>query len=249
MKVSGDTSMGGPAGRFPTTKWSQVVRLKNPDADEFLQAVNDLARDYWKPVYAYIRASWGKNNEEAKDLTQEFFSFLMQKNAFKRVTKHQGKFRLLLLTVLKHFLVDEHRRESRIKRGGSSKLISMDDDALPVMDVSATTPEEAFDRAWARTLLARALGELQKRLNERNRAHQFKAFQLRYIDMFLKDTVEGDRALESMAKEAGRSLTEFKNDLVAARTEFRELVLDHLRESVENERETQEELQYLLGLV
>src|SRR5574342_728663 len=98
-----DTVIGGPAARLPTTCWSRVARLEDPTDDAYRGGVGELATLYRKPVYAYVRAAWGKSNEEAKDLTQEFFSFVMEKNSLKLAGRREGKFRLLLLTVLKHF--------------------------------------------------------------------------------------------------------------------------------------------------
>lgn len=247
----GDTSMGGPAAQFPTTRWTQVVRLHDPESREFKEAVNHLARSYWKPVYAYIRSGWRKTNEEAKDLTQEFFTFLMESKALRLVNRKEGKFRLLLMTVLKHFLVDEHRRSGRIKRGGSTTVVPIDDAALPVDDPKAKSPEEAFDRAWARELLGKALRELEERLTTRGRRHQFVAFRLRYVELFgqAEERSDDEESLKEMARQAHRSLSEFKNDLVAAREAFREVVLDSLRESVDSEQEAQEELQYLLEVL
>ena len=95
--VFSHTKVGGEVGQFPTTRWSRVVHLSDPTAEEFREAFNDLAVDYWKPVYAYIRAKWGKDNEDAKDLTQEFFSFLMDRNSLKVLNGKQGRFRENLL--------------------------------------------------------------------------------------------------------------------------------------------------------
>lgn len=247
----GDTSMGGPAGRFPTTRWSQVVLLHDPKSSQFQEALNHLAQSYWKPVYAYIRNGWRKSNEEAKDLTQDFFAFLLETPALRLVNKREGKFRLLLMTMLKHFLVDDHRRAGRIKRGGSTTVVPIDDANLPVDDPKAKSPEEAFDQAWARSVLARALADLEERLSSRGRRHQFEAFRVRYVELFGNNEPrdEDEESLKSMAREVRRSLSEFKNDLVAARAEFRESVLEVLRESVDSEPEAQEELQYLLEIV
>jgi hypothetical protein len=240
-----DTVIGGPAARFPTTCWSRVARLEDPTDDEYRAAVGELAKLYWKPVYAYVRAAWGKSNEEAKDLTQEFFSFVMEKNSLKRAGLREGKFRLLLLTVLKHFLVDEHRRDGRLKRGGAAAVVAIDDAAVPAVDPRAASPEDAFDRAWAKARVGRALDELERSLASQGRGHQARAFRLRYMEGGGGD----DEGLASLATQAGRSLSEYKNDLVAARKEFRRIVLSIVGEAVDTEREAEEELTRLMELM
>ncbi|MBI2932701.1 MAG: sigma-70 family RNA polymerase sigma factor [Planctomycetes bacterium] len=245
-----ETAIGGSAANFPTTCWSRVVRLQEPSSDPaYREAVSELAQRYWKPVYAYIRAAWGKSNEEAKDLTQEFFAALLERSLLKGAGRREGKFRVLLLTILKHFLVDEHRRDRRLKRGGAAKILTLQDATPPVEDPRARSPEDAFDRTWARSLVGQALDELQRTLEAHGREHQFRAFKLRYIEPAKGDGGTDDPALAALAAQAGRSLSEFKNDLVAARKEFRRIIMSLISASVEREHEALEELQYLMGLM
>src|SRR2546425_10347823 len=77
--MSDDTQIGGPSGRFPPTRWSAIVAARGDDPAERTRAFETIVAAYWKPVYKYIRARWGKNNEAAKDLTQEFFARVMEK--------------------------------------------------------------------------------------------------------------------------------------------------------------------------
>jgi len=66
-----DTNIGGPGGRFPTTRGSAIQGVSSPDASERRRSFDTLVAAYWKPVYKYVRIRWRRSNEDAKDLTPE----------------------------------------------------------------------------------------------------------------------------------------------------------------------------------
>ena len=74
-----DTKIGGPSGKFPATRWSAVLAARSEDPAERSRALEAIAAAYWKPIYKYLRIRWGKSNEDAKDLTQDFFAKLIEK--------------------------------------------------------------------------------------------------------------------------------------------------------------------------
>ncbi len=79
--------------------------------------MDKLCRAYWYPLYAFVRRR-GHSREEAQDLTQEFFSRLLEKNTLAVVDRSKGKFRSFLLASVKHLLVNEWNRSQVQKRGG-----------------------------------------------------------------------------------------------------------------------------------
>src|SRR6202049_3057706 len=60
-------------GQFPATRWSLIVAARSAVPEERQRALEILIAAYWKPVYKYIRLRWDKDNEQAQDLTQDFF--------------------------------------------------------------------------------------------------------------------------------------------------------------------------------
>jgi RNA polymerase sigma-70 factor (ECF subfamily) len=58
-------------------------------------ALEELCGKYWHPVYAFIRHS-GINHHDAQDLTQEFFSRLIEKRYLDAVDRDRGRFRCFL---------------------------------------------------------------------------------------------------------------------------------------------------------
>jgi DNA-directed RNA polymerase specialized sigma24 family protein len=73
-----DTAIEGLQRDFPSTLWTQVLQAHGRDEELRRSAWEELARKYWKPVYAYVRAAWARSNEDAKDLTQDFFAWMLK---------------------------------------------------------------------------------------------------------------------------------------------------------------------------
>jgi hypothetical protein len=113
----------GPAA-FTTTHWSVVLQAQgeSPAAQE---ALENLCRTYWRPIYSFVRRE-GVRPEEAKDITQGFFALILERKDFHSVRQEKGRLRSFLLASLKHFMANERRDAAAIKRGGGRTLISLD---------------------------------------------------------------------------------------------------------------------------
>ena len=64
---------------FPATRLSVVERTRSGDEETRRVALATIIEAYWKPVYKYLRLKWSLNQEEAADVTQEFFTVALQK--------------------------------------------------------------------------------------------------------------------------------------------------------------------------
>src|SRR5262245_26946057 len=76
---------------FRTTHWSVVLAAADSASPQAEAAVEKLCRTYWLPLYGFIR-SHGYDAHEAQDLTQEFFSRLLQPQALGGVDPRRGRF-------------------------------------------------------------------------------------------------------------------------------------------------------------
>ena len=123
-----------------------------------------LCRAYWYPLYAYIRRK-GLSPADAQDVTQEFFCRLIGKNYLESVDRSRGSFRSFLLASVNHLLANEWDKARALKRGGGRQILSLDAEEAEgryVQEPAAhDSPEKAFDRRWALTLLDRALAILR----------------------------------------------------------------------------------------
>ena len=139
------------AGReFLTTHWSMVLLAGSEGSSHAAEALQQLCRAYWYPLYAYIRRS-GSAAHDAQDLTQEFFALLLKRSDLAGVRREKGKFRSFLLASLKHFLANERKRANRLKRGGGQTILSIDPVSAEHRYVSEPshdlTPDKLFERA------------------------------------------------------------------------------------------------------
>lgn len=128
------------------------------------QALEELCRTYWYPLYAYARR-YGRQASDAQDLTQGFLASLLQKGTIGRADPDRGRFRSFLLGSFNLYLSDQHRRQSTRKRGGDQKILSIDttqaEQRYQMEPVDCVTAEDVFERRWALTVLAAAAERLE----------------------------------------------------------------------------------------
>ena len=112
------------AARFPTTRWT-IVSAAGCHSLDSAEALNELCRVYWFPVYAFIRRR-GYSPEAAEDLSQEFFARILEQDTLSGARRERGKFRSFLLASLTNFLANEWDRSQAQKRGGGMTTLSLD---------------------------------------------------------------------------------------------------------------------------
>ncbi|MBI2933369.1 MAG: sigma-70 family RNA polymerase sigma factor [Planctomycetes bacterium] len=234
-----DTTTGGLDPRFHTTLWGELLRLKDWRTPEGRELLNRLLKQYWKPIYAYVRVRWDKSNEDAKDLTQEFFASLMERDALQSVDPGRGRFRQFLKTSLEHFLIDENRSQTRQKRGGHTRRFQLDPD-LPILS-PGDTPEQAFDREWARNLFAWGVGVLRERMKKMKKETLFEIFR----ECALESGPAGPPSYTELARRHGLSETDVRNGLHQTRELFRLIIRRKIAEYVLDEDELLAELKEL----
>lgn len=235
-----DTRAHEGHGGFPSTHWSMVLQAREPAATGYRDSMEALVKAYWRPIYVYIRASWSRSNEDAKDLTQEFLTRLFERGLVEGYDKEKGRFRAYLKGALKHFLLDQERAESRQKRGGGKSLISLDE-GLPSVPDGGGAPEELFDRAWAQTLLDRALDEVREDLRRRGRERCWIVFD-RYT---LQGAESEELTYHKMGEELGITAEQVKGDLKYARLLTRQAIERLVADSVSSKEDLYGELKDL----
>jgi hypothetical protein len=77
LHVMNDPTDQRSSAKFPTTCWSRVVAAGDRDARESREALIELCRAYWFPLYAFIRRK-GHGPDPSLDLTQSYFARLLE---------------------------------------------------------------------------------------------------------------------------------------------------------------------------
>lgn len=166
---SAHLAKSGPSPGFVTTQWTRVLQARG-DSDEARTALSDLCAAYYAPVFSFIRRE--QDEENARDLTQEFFATLLRRDGIAKIERARGRFRSYLLGAVKHFLADQRDRKAAAKRAPEETPVASSqkhsdttfttDAEARIADPKGTTPDIEFDRKWAIALLDRALEALQK---------------------------------------------------------------------------------------
>ena len=238
MNVQTDLS----ADIFRTTRWSLVLRARNEKSKVASTALNELCGAYWYPIYAYIRRHC-TNVEDAEDLTQGYFTSLLDRGYLHQAKATQGRLRAFLLTDVKLYLSNERQRSRAAKRGGGKTLLSYDqalaEGRYRVEPVDHVTPEQLFDRAWANTLLTRVQEALREEFAGKGQAEAFESLQ-----QFLAWNA-GDETYADIAARLGRTVSDIKVSVHRMRKSYRSLLEREVADTVSSLEDIQSELRLL----
>jgi RNA polymerase sigma-70 factor (ECF subfamily) len=229
---------------FATTHWSVVVSAGQRHTPQSDQALEELCRTYWFPLYAYVRRR-GHAKEDAEDLTQTFFVRFLAKNYLEGLSAERGRFRAFLLASLKHFLANEWDKAQRQKRGGGVTLLSLDwqtaDTQFQIAATAEPSPEQAFDREWALALLACVIERLRAECAAENNGRLFAV-----LKPFLtvgKSAIPYPQAATELGVSEGAARTAVHR----LRQRYREVLRDEIAQTLSDPANVAEEMHALFS--
>jgi RNA polymerase sigma-70 factor (ECF subfamily) len=234
----------GGARDFRTTHWSVVLLAGAQTSPRSEEALERLCRTYWYPLYAYVRRR-GYDAHTAQDLTQGFFERVIERNYFGDADARRGRFRTFLLASLNHFLANEWDKSQRQKRGGGRAFLSLDDqeaeERYRLEPADTTTPEYAYDRRWAETVLDVVFGKLRREIDGEGKTGRFDT-----LKGFL--TAGGEQtSYADAAARLGVSETGVRSAVSRLRQRFRELIRAEIADTVNAPSEVDEEIRHLFA--
>ena len=228
--------------RFPSTHWSAILNARTQDQTRRRLATESLIAGYWKPVYCYLRGR-GYGNEEAEDLTQDFFcEFFLRAKLLQTADRKIGRFRQLLLTALKRFAGNAERDRKRKKRAPAGGILSFSSPTLAGMDLpeAAAAPEAAFYYAWITDLLDQVLTEVKEQYRSSGMARHWDVFQLKVLAPILENAE--DLSLKRICQRCGVTTEgQAANMLITVKRRFRSVLKRRLRNLVRSEAEAEAE--------
>ncbi len=232
---------------FATTRWTVVLRARDASDDAGRAALEQLCHAYWRPLRAFAARS-GHSPEDAEDFTQEFFVRLLARDALANVSQEKGRFRNFLLVAFRNFLADQRDKARTLKRGGGVRALSLssapgDADAVPEL-ADAATPEQAFERQWAHTLLARARDRLRAECVANDRLALYEA-----LGPDEAEAGAGEESYEQLGVRLGLTVAALKSSAFRLRRRYRELIRDEVSETVTSTDDVEEELRHLLRVL
>ncbi len=230
---------------FATTHWSVVLAAADQEKPEAAAALEKLCRTYWYPLYVDIRRH-GHSPEDSRDLTQEFFFRLLERNSFAAADRGKGRFRSFLLGALKHFLADEHDKAAAQKRGGGKTIISWEDAGAEkrfgTEPVDELSPDKLFDRRWALTVLDQATAHLRARYEAESSLQLFDA-----LSCYLTREIAAPSYAETAAR-LGLSEKAVASAIFRLRRCYHSLVREEVAQTVSDPQELEDEICYLMNV-
>ena len=231
---------------FATTHWTVVLTAGRNETTHAGAALEKLCQTYWYPLYGYIRRR-GHSPEDAQDLTQAFFTRLLERQWIGRADREKGKFRSFLLSALNNFLADEWDRARAQKRGGGVAPLPLQFDTAETRysfePADQTTPEQLYERRWALALLEEVLRRLAEEHKKDERSEYFAA---------LNPCLVGDRAAlpyADLATKLGVTEGTIKSAVHRMRQRYRELLREEIANTVAGPEEVDAELQHLFTIL
>jgi RNA polymerase sigma factor (sigma-70 family) len=230
--------------QFVTTRWSVVLAAGRGETPEAQEALAVLCRNYWYPVYAFVRRK-GHSPHDAEDLTQEFFARLLEKHYLAGIKREGGRFRSFLLTALNRFLANEWDRVRALKRGGGQQAVPIDRDSAEsryqVEPAHELTPEKLYERQWAQALLDQVLARLRAEYGQDGKAALFDQLS-RSLSL-----PRGALPYAELAGQLGTTEAAVKMAVQRLRARYRELLRAEIAQTVAQPAEVEEEIRYLFA--
>jgi RNA polymerase sigma-70 factor (ECF subfamily) len=233
--------------QFATTHWSLVAAAKPDEVSQTQarKALEELCRVYWFPLYAFVRGR-GYSAVDAQDLTQSFFTGMIETSGFESADRERGRFRSYLLGAMKHFLANEWHRARTQKRGGRIQFIEWDgldpEGRYAGASKQWDSPEHLFDCEWALEIVSRALQTLREEMAKAGRSDRFDA---------LKGSLTGEDEVprEDIAARLNMSTGAVKVAVHRLRQRYHQLLRAAIAETVSNEADLQDEMRYLVAVL
>ncbi|MGI8437644.1 MAG: RNA polymerase sigma factor [Chthoniobacterales bacterium] len=249
MKTLPGTLQGGGAP-FATTRWSVVAACQDDEVAEHGEtqaAIAQLCRDYWPPLYSFVRRR-GYAPADAQDLVQGFFSHFLRKKIYCQTESARGKFRSFLLASLKNYLADAWEKERAAKRGGDREIVLLNDELhaaeqLHACEIATLDEEQLYEQRWAVALVSRALENL---------ASEFRAGKKEGIFRELKPLVAGGSDLPKQEEIAARlemPIETLRSHLSRLRARYRDLLRREVARTIGFADDVDEELRQLARIL
>ncbi len=230
---------------FETTHWTNIIEASGDGAERSAEAFQKLCQAYWYPIFAYTR-SRGVSESDAMDLTQAFFSKLLEKGFSIRSRGGGGRFRSYLLKCHQNFIASEKRRSMAVKRGGDIDWISLDSNEINGLNLDelegGTTPDQLYEKKWAETFLLRVLERLEKEYRLAGKSDRYTL-----LKPWLMNESQA-LAQKDIAQRLGISEITVRTAIYRMRETFGELLRAEILRVVSDPADVDDELRHLLTL-
>ena len=215
---------------FPKTRWTLIHKVRAGTEHERREALEDLCKTYWFPLYAFARKT-GLTQEESEDAVQNFMLGVVDTDLFTQAEQDIGHLRTLLLTCFTNELRNQSRDQLRQKRGGDAVHLPLslpDAEGRYQHDIASSDlpPDVIYHRQWAESVVKRSLERLESRYQAQGQASRFEILRA-YMPLD-----ESDENNEAGAAQAGMTPSHFRVALHRARARYRSIIMDEVGRTI-----------------
>jgi hypothetical protein len=224
---------------FPRTDWAALGKAAQADP----APLDRLVRLYWQPLKIFLLTTFPSLHNQADILLQDFAEDkLLQEGWLRKADQNRGRFRDFLKTSLRNFVLNRLNLAEN-----KNPPISIEDLEHELPEPSAVS--EAFDLAWARTVLAETLRRMEAdcknpAAEQPRRGYIWEIFRLRLLEPVFNDAAPP--AYDQLIEQFGlKSPTDASNTLLSAKRIFKTHLNEVIKEYAGKDAATAAEIQEL----
>lgn len=217
-----------------------ILSIKpNGDATLCSKSVDRFFETYIGAVRSFIQ-TMGISMHDAEDLSQEIFSSIHHSDQYPHLHPDKGRMRAYLKAIAKNRVLEFHRKNTRLKRGGKQRDLSLDDFTLPD---NTADPDREFDKKWAYRLLELTHSQLEEDYSKKGRGDLFQAL----YPSITSDAESG--FYKEIAEKLKSTVGAIKVASYRMRQKYREALRSQVALTVGSESEVDEELLSLFKIL
>jgi hypothetical protein len=238
---------GNSRSAFPTTHWSEVARAGGGDPQLKREALGRLLTSYLPVFRAHLQRRRGVRADDVDDLLQGFIcDQIVLNELIAQADERRGQFRAFLLVALNRYVSRVKRDQRAQKRAPPAAPLQLD--APDLAEVRQDQPADAFDLAWAREVIDRAIEQMRRRCEEADQKRLWEVFE-RLALVPLLHSAEAPSHLQVMEQLGLASVQQVANTLVTGKRMFARVLRSVVGEYAANENEIEEELRDLFKVL
>ncbi len=159
------------------------------------------------------------------------------------VERRDTRFSTRLCVTLKNYLASEYRRETALKRGGHTQILSLDllqaEKWYGAEPETGETPERVFERRWAQAVLEAGLKRLESHCAAMGKEKLYQRLQ----PFLSREPTDGE--YDQVAEDLGIERRGVAVSVFRLRKQFQRAVREEVAEGLHDPSDLEEELRHL----
>ena len=168
---------------FPITEQALIRAAQTEHPGRRNKAFTTISAEYWTPLYDFLVR---KNNtpSRAMDLVQGFFcELIIEKQIIREYVPEKCGFRAFLLTEIKQFVRQQHRKETTQTRHPTKPFVALEDRNGHPLQIAAgeRNADQQYMYDWAWSQVQKASSSVREDLSEDGKENYWAIFDARVL--------------------------------------------------------------------